>query len=639
MGGGVRETRSRVDWVPILVCAFYTIALFASLLVPGFPGGPVVPGGLTLVSGASIAIAAVAGVVGVAIRRAHPIVVAVGTTGLYAVSTAFGVGAFLVLPAIITLYSLGRLAPVRTAAVVGAACSATTAIGAAAGVTEKKATEALVSLTTFALVCCFGMVLRARDKAHDTMRRSREAAQWAAVMERERNLAVAQSRIAAELHDSIGHGLTTIIALSEGLTGATGDPMVDEALAGINTAARECLEQTRRAVRALGPGEQTPADPGEHTWDDIHSIIANARRTGISVTFHETGHRSSDARQASLAFVVAREGITNALRHAREVSMITVRGTIGTPAGWRFLSVTMVEAGPRARPLWRPTVACRWFDPGSWRRVVPAGQGASRRLGAIRSYPAIIGDRGGARRGRTERTLGDGGRAMTRVMVVDDQRLTRLGIALMLRRDPDTELVAEARDGREALEKLDSLSLRRQLMPDVVLMDVRMPRLDGIDATRLVTARYPQIRVLVLTTYDQDDYAFAALAAGAAGFLLKDATVRQLCDAVHAVARGDAVLTPRITGELIRRAAASPIFGGVGGTGSSAVCETLTPRERQVAALVAEGMSNAEIAEKLVIEVASVRRYVSRILTKTGLRDRVQIAVAWHRADMLPGRS
>lgn len=107
---------------------------------------------------------------------------------------------------------------------------------------------------------------------------------------------------------------------------------------------------------------------------------------------------------------------------------------------------------------------------------------------------------------------------MTRVMVVDDQRLTRLGIALMLRRDPDTELVAEARDGREALEKLDSLSLRRQLMPDVVLMDVRMPRLDGIDATRLVTARYPQIRVLVLTTYDQDDYAFAALAAGAAGF-------------------------------------------------------------------------------------------------------------------------
>ena len=198
-------------------------------------------------------------------------------------------------------------------------------------------------------------------------------------------------------------------------------------------------------------------------------------------------------------------------------------------------------------------------------------------------------------------------------MVVDDQRLTRLGIALMLRRDPDAELVAEAQDGQEAVDKLDTLSLRNGSMPDVVLMDARMPRLDGIDATRLVTARYPGIRVLVLTTYDQDDYAFGALAAGASGFLLKDATARQLCDAVHAVAHGDAVLTPRIT-------------------------RGLTPRERQVAALIADGMSNAEIAGRLVIETASARRYVSRILAKTGLRDRVQIAVAWHRGEAPGGR-
>ena len=150
-------------------------------------------------------------------------------------------------------------------------------------------------------------------------------------------------------------------------------------------------------------------------------------------------------------------------------------------------------------------------------------------------------------------------------MVVDDQRLTRLGIALMLRHDPHAELVAEAQDGQEAVDTLDTLSLRRGPMPDVVLMDARMPRLDGIGATRLVTARYPRIRVLVLTTYDQDDYAFGALAAGASGFLLKDATARQLCDAVHAVAHGDAVLTPRITRELIRRAAASPLFAAGSG--------------------------------------------------------------------------
>ena len=219
-------------------------------------------------------------------------------------------------------------------------------------------------------------------------------------------------------------------------------------------------------------------------------------------------------------------------------------------------------------------------------------------------------------------------------MVVDDQRLTRLGIALMLRHDPDAELVAEAQDGQEAVDTLDTLSLRRGPMPDVVLMDARMPRLDGIGATRLVTARYPGIRVLVLTTYDQDDYAFGALAAGASGFLLKDATARQLCDAVHAVAHGDAVLTPRI-----RRAAASPLFAaGSGGTGADALFSGLTPRERQVAALVADGMSNAEIAGRLVIETASARRYVSRILAKTGLRDRVQIAVAWHRGEAPGGR-
>lgn len=224
-------------------------------------------------------------------------------------------------------------------------------------------------------------------------------------------------------------------------------------------------------------------------------------------------------------------------------------------------------------------------------------------------------------------------------MVVDDQRLTRLGIALMLRRDPDAELVAEAQDGQEAVDKLDTLSLRNGSMPDVVLMDARMPRLDGIDATRLVTARYPGIRVLVLTTYDQDDYAFGALAAGASGFLLKDATARQLCDAVHAVAHGDAVLTPRITRELIRRAAASPLFtGSSGGTEADALFSALTPRERQVASLVADGMSNAEIAGRLVIETASARRYVSRILAKTGLRDRVQIAVAWHRGEAPGGR-
>ena len=184
--------------------------------------------------------------------------------------------------------------------------------------------EALTSFTTFALVCCCGMVLRARERARETQRRGREAALRAASLEQERNLALAQSRVAAELHDSVGHGLTTIIVLSEGLTGATGDAEVDEALAGINAAARECLEQTREAVRALGRGAGAAAGPGRHTWDDVHSVIASARSTGMAVAFHETGRRPPDEGQADLAFAVAREGITNALRHARGASVITV---------------------------------------------------------------------------------------------------------------------------------------------------------------------------------------------------------------------------------------------------------------------------------------------------------------------------
>ena len=129
MGGDPGKTRGYVSWVPILVCVSYEVALFASLMVPEFPGGPVIPGGLAPISAMSIAVASGAGVVGVAVRRAHPVVVAVGAVGLYVVSTAFGVGAFLVLPAIIALYSLGRHTSARVAAAVGAVCSAATAVG------------------------------------------------------------------------------------------------------------------------------------------------------------------------------------------------------------------------------------------------------------------------------------------------------------------------------------------------------------------------------------------------------------------------------------------------------------------------------------------------------------------------------
>lgn len=338
MGGGGRSGRGRWDWVPAAVCACYGAAVLASVLVPGFPAGPAVPQGLGAAATALAAAASAGGLACVAVRRARPATAALIAAGSYAASTAHGVGALLVLPAVICLYSLGRHAPSRAAAPVGAVCAAATGLGGAAGASGSRGAEALASFTTFALVCCCGMVLRARERARETQRRGRETALRAASLEQERNLALARSRVAAELHDSVGHGLTTIIVLSEGLTGATGDAEVDEALAGINAAARECLEQTREAVRALGRGGGAAASPGRHTWDDVHSVIASARSTGMAVAFHESGRRPQDEGQADLAFAVAREGITNALRHARGASVVTV-SWVHWDDGWVEASV------------------------------------------------------------------------------------------------------------------------------------------------------------------------------------------------------------------------------------------------------------------------------------------------------------
>ena len=216
-------------------------------------------------------------------------------------------------------------------------------------------------------------------------------------------------------------------------------------------------------------------------------------------------------------------------------------------------------------------------------------------------------------------------------MIVDDQRATRMGLSLIINRADDLQVTAEAVHGQDALDQLAALLEERRPLPDVVLMDVRMPVLNGIDATARISQLYPSIRVLVLTTYDEDDYAFGALEVGASGFLLKDVRAAQLAQAVRAVAQGDAVLTPRVTKELIARGVPRALSGAQR-EGLRERFGALTPRELDVARLIAEGMSNEEIAERLVLQPASVRRNVSRILAKLHLRDRVQIAVAWYKS-------
>jgi DNA-binding NarL/FixJ family response regulator len=204
-----------------------------------------------------------------------------------------------------------------------------------------------------------------------------------------------------------------------------------------------------------------------------------------------------------------------------------------------------------------------------------------------------------------------------RVLISDDQALVRGGFRAILGAQPDIEVVGEAENGAEAV----ALAERRR--PDVILMDIRMPVLDGVEATRRLVADGSPARILVLTTFDLDEYVHAAIRAGASGFLLKDVTPAKLLEAIRIVAGGDALLAPSVTRRLLERFAATLPAGDQ----SSDVLAQLTARETEVLRLLAGGLSNAEIASELVVSEATVKTHVSSLLRKLGLRDRVQAVI------------
>jgi DNA-binding NarL/FixJ family response regulator len=214
-----------------------------------------------------------------------------------------------------------------------------------------------------------------------------------------------------------------------------------------------------------------------------------------------------------------------------------------------------------------------------------------------------------------------------RVAIVDDQPLVRAGFGAVIAHVVDLELVGEAVDG------VDAVALARRTRPDVVLMDVRMPKLDGIEATRRILAdpACAGTRVIVLTTFDIDEYVYAALKAGASAFLLKDAAPEALVDAVRVVAAGEALLAPSVTRRLIERFADSAPM-------DDRVLSHLTDREREVLALVARGLSNAELGERLFVSAATAKTHVGRVLAKLGARDRAQlVAIAYETGVVRPG--
>jgi DNA-binding NarL/FixJ family response regulator len=216
------------------------------------------------------------------------------------------------------------------------------------------------------------------------------------------------------------------------------------------------------------------------------------------------------------------------------------------------------------------------------------------------------------------------------VMLVDDDGLMREGLRAVLSSDDRIEVTGEAENGRIAVQRA------RHLRPDVVLMDIRMPELDGIAATEQLIAATPEAQVLILTTFEEDEYILGALRAGASGFLLKRSSPEDLIAAIHTVAAGDALLSPSVTRRVIDRMATQPVVGD----GTGARLDELTPREREVLELIAQGLSNREIAAELTVEETTVKSHVKRVLMKLQARDRVQAVIFAYESGLVsPGRS
>ncbi|MEV7736199.1 response regulator transcription factor [Streptomyces sp. NPDC088921] len=209
---------------------------------------------------------------------------------------------------------------------------------------------------------------------------------------------------------------------------------------------------------------------------------------------------------------------------------------------------------------------------------------------------------------------------MTTVLIADDQPLQRMGVRMLLEGTPGLEAVGEAEHGAEAVR------MAAEVRPDVVLMDIRMPGMDGIEATRRITATGGRTRVLIVTTFDLDEYAYEGLRAGASGFLLKDARPEELVAGIHAVATGDAVVAPRLTRRLLD-AYAHQVLAPTDAAPDDPRLRTLSDREREVLVAIGHGWTNTEIAERLVLTESTVKKHVGRVLAKIGARDRIQAVI------------
>jgi len=431
--------------------------------------------------------------------------------------------------------------------------------------------------------------------------------------------AAERARIAREMHDVVSHNIQVMVTLADAasLAQASDPARAAEAVREVSSTGRQALTDMRRMLGVL---RDEPAPAAADGPESGAGGNGRARRAGAR---HRSGRLGAVGRRTLRAL---ERGRAHRLPRGAGGADQRVEARGGAHFGGGAADLR------RSRPR-RPRHRRR---PGPGHRTARAA-GRRPRAGRYgRTGHVVRGDAAGrpaphgglGSRGRPARLQCAHPPMTIRVVLADDQALLRKGFRMILEAEDDMEIVGEAPDGADAVRLVE---LYR---PDVVLMDVRMPVLDGIEATRAITdsAAGAETRVLILTTFDLDEYAFSALRAGASGFLLKDVPPAELIAAMRTVARGDAVVSPRITRRLLEEYAHTlPDLAAHGAdgeaTGEHPALASLTEREREVLLAVADGLSNAEIAERLYVSEATVKSHVGRLLAKLGLRDRVQVVV------------
>ena len=429
--------------------------------------------------------------------------------------------------------------------------------------------------------------------------REREAAARVAVAEE-------RARIARELHDIVAHAVSVMVLQVGAVSHRLPDSLAEdrEALRSVERAGRTALTEMRRLLSAMRhEGEEAELVP-QPGLDGLDALLDEVGRAGLPVELHVDGQPFPLPRGIDLsAYRIVQEGLTNALKHAH---------------------ASDADVIVRYRPD-ELEIEVRDNGQGS---ATSDGQGHG--LVGVRERVKIYGGEMSAgtsdrRRFRAQHTPARRRRRSVtiRVLVADDQSMVRAGFRMLLAGEEDIDVVAEASNGLEAVEKAD------RFRPDVILMDIRMPELDGLEATRRILATDNGARILVLTTFDLDEYVYEALRAGASGFVLKDDPPEQLLAAIHVVAGGDALLSPAVTKRVIKQFTRTPR------PAPPKQLDDLSEREHEVFRLIARGLSNAEIGKELFISETTVKTHVTHILQKLDLRDRVQAVVLAYQAGLV----